>query len=96
MNATIKAPEFTSPDSQIERIRQTVNSMQRRIRALDSQLEEQMRTFDLERELFRPPGFVINRRTLRLLQFVGLAAALLSFVSGFVAGYQRLGGGGTP
>jgi hypothetical protein len=93
MNSTIEAPEFTSPDAQIERIRQTVSSMQRRIRALDSLLEEQIRTLDLEHELFRPQGFIINRRTLRVLQIAGITAALLSFASGFLAGYQRLGSG---
>jgi len=84
-------PAFTSPDGQIERIRGTVNSMQRRIRALDSLMEEQIRTLDLERELFLPPGIVINRRYWRILQAAGMVAAILSFASGFVAGYQRLG-----
>jgi hypothetical protein len=88
---TGNTPEFTSPDGQIERIRTTVNSMQRRIRALDSLLEEQIRTLDLERDLFRPPGLVFNRKYLRLVQVVGLLAAILSFATGFVAGYQGLG-----
>lgn len=85
------SPEFTSPDRQIERIRNTVNSMQRRIRALDSLMEEQIRTLDLERDLFRPPGIVINHRYWRILQAAAIVAAILSFTTGFVAGYQRLG-----
>jgi hypothetical protein len=88
---TADGPEFTSPDGQIERIRSTVNSMQRRIRALDSLIEEQIRTMDLERDLFRPPGLVITGKHLRMLQIAGVAAAILSFATGFVAGYQRLG-----
>jgi hypothetical protein len=83
--------EYTSPDGQIERIRSTVNSMQRRIRALDVLIEEQIRTLDLERDLFRPAGIVITARYWRLLQAAAVAAAILAFASGFVAGYQGLG-----
>lgn len=93
MNAYVEedGPEFTSPDQQIERIRATVNSMQRRIRALDSLIEEQIRTIDLERDLFRPPGIVITAKYWRVLQAAGIVAAILSFASGFVAGFNRLG-----
>jgi hypothetical protein len=77
-----------SPDARIDRIRQTVHSMQRRIQNLDILLEEQIRTLDLEQDLFRPPGLIINRKTLRILQIAGLAAAILAFVSGFVTGMQ--------
>ena len=83
------ATEFTSPDGQIERIRQTVNSMQRRMRALDSLLDEQMRMLELDREMFRPSGIIIDSDNLTLLQGASIAAALLAFLSGFVAGYQR-------
>ncbi len=84
---TSTAPE--TADGQIERIRQTVNSMQRRIRALNLLLEEQVRTLDAEKHLFRPPGLVINRQSLRIIQIAGITAALLAFASGFVAGFYR-------
>ncbi len=89
--ASANAPEFTSPDSQIERIRHRVNSMQRRIRSLDALIEEQVRILDVERDLFRPQGVILNSRNLRVLQIAGLAAAVLAFASGFVAGFQGLG-----
>lgn len=88
---TSSDPEFTSPDVQIERIRETVNSMHRRIRSLDAQIEEQIRTLDRERDLYRPVQIVVNRRNLRILQAAGITAAALAFASGFAAGYQRLG-----
>ena len=83
-----------SPDAQqLERVRETVNSMQRRIRTLDALLDEQTRALDREEGLLSQPSseLFVNRRGFRLLQAALITAAVLAFTSGFVAGYNRLG-----
>ena len=83
-----------SPDAQqLERVRETVNSMQRRIRTLDALLDEQTRALDREEGLLSQPSseLLVNRRGFRLLQAALITAAVLAFTSGFVAGYNRLG-----
>ena len=77
---------FTSPDGQIDRIRRKVLNMQRRSQALQVLLEEHIEMLDLRRHHMHSSGFAISRRSLRVLQILGLAAALSAFVSGYIAG----------
>ena len=79
-----------SGNTDIQRVEKTVASMQRRIRSLDALLEEQIRTLELEKHLYHPRGFVLNRRGLLALQVATVLAAILAFWTGFVAGTHRV------
>ena len=79
-------PSRISPNSQVERIRQTVHSMQKRLRSVDALLEEQVRIVELEEDLFRSEGVVINATMRRTIQVCLLAGSALAFVLGYFAG----------
>jgi hypothetical protein len=79
-----------SPDAQTARVHQTTASMQRRMRALDALLEEQIRTLEFERHFYEPQGLAISRRNARFAILVIALAAMLAFSSGFIAGSNRV------